>query len=58
LEKQFGVGKITKLCMEFKGCPSFTIFFLLYLDYLGLNLNPKFFSVIWLDIGILGKMDV
>jgi hypothetical protein len=28
------------------------------LDYLGLNLFLKFFFAIWLDIGILGKLDV
>jgi hypothetical protein len=58
LEKQFGVGKITKLGMEVKDCPSFTIFFLLYLDYLDLNLVLKFVFAIWLDTGILGKLDV
>jgi hypothetical protein len=58
LGKAFGARRITKLGMEFKGCPSFTIFSLLYLDYLGLKLVPKFFFSIWLDIGILGKLDV
>jgi hypothetical protein len=58
LEKQFGIGKIIELDMEFKGCPSFTIFSLFFFDYLGLNLFLKFFFAIWLDIGILGKLDV
>jgi hypothetical protein len=44
--------------MEVKGCPSFTIFFFLYLDYLGLNLVLKFVFAIWLNTGILGKLDV